>query len=78
MSTKPQKRFSLSDPSAMPFNRGNYLWVGIGVALLVLGYLLLLQPGHFVDSKEFSLALYVAPWVILGGFGSLIYAILRR
>jgi len=35
-------------------------------------------PGHFVDAREFSPALYIAPVVIMGGFGTLIYAILKR
>ncbi|MCX7607213.1 MAG: DUF3098 domain-containing protein [Bacteroidia bacterium] len=64
--------------SSMPFERGNYRWLLVGSLLLLIGYALLMQPDTFVDSREFSLALYVAPWVILGGFGTLIYAILKR
>jgi len=62
----------------MPFRRPNYRLLAIGAALLVLGYGLLLVPNRFVDSRIFSVALYVAPWVILGGIGTLLYAILRR
>lgn len=65
-------------PSDMPFTMENYRWLLIGVALLVVGYVGLLIPGDFVDSKSFSVALYVAPWFILGGFLSLIYAILKK
>jgi len=64
--------------SPMPFRRPNYRLLAIGAALLVLGYGLLLVPNRFVDSRIFSVALYVAPWVILGGIGTLLYAILRR
>lgn len=64
--------------SDMPFTRANYRWLLIGTALLIGGYAGLLIPGEFVDSKQFSFALYVAPWLILGGFLTLIYAILKR
>jgi hypothetical protein len=50
----------------------------VGVVLLLIGYSLLLVPSHFVDAKVFSPALYIAPVVIMGGFGTLIYAILKR
>ncbi len=62
----------------MPFRRQNYRLLGIGAALLVLGYALLLVPNRFVDSRTFSVALYVAPWVILGGIATLLRAILRQ
>lgn len=69
----------LTNPAAdMPFSRANYRWLLIGVVLLIGGYAGLLIPGDFVDSKEFSFALYVAPWLILGGFFTLIYAILKK
>lgn len=64
--------------SEMPFTRANYHWLIIGVVMLIIGYIGLLIPAHFVDSKQFSVALYVAPWFILGGFGTLIYAILKK
>ncbi len=75
----PSKR-TVSSPrsEAMPFRRQNYQLLGIGVLMLLIGYSLLLVPGQFVDSREFSPALYIAPVVIMGGFGTLIYAILRR
>lgn len=63
---------------AMPFRRPNYLLLGAGATLLLIGYSLLLVPAHFVDAKEFSPALYIAPVVIMGGFGTLLYAILKR
>lgn len=62
----------------MPFRRLNYLLLAVGAVLLLIGYSLLLVPAHFVDAKEFSPALYIAPVVIMGGFGTLLYAILKR
>jgi len=87
--TKTQKEKTRKAPSAgkttppsaieaMPFRQQNYRLLGIGVVLLLIGYSLLLVPGHFVDAREFSPALYIAPVVIMGGFGTLIYAILKR
>jgi hypothetical protein len=78
MSTPEKKQVRVSQESAMPFTRANYMLLIAGALLLLIGYALLLQPGRYVDAREFSLALYVAPWVILGGFGLLIYAVLRR
>lgn len=78
MKATQEKPAAKQETSPMPFTRSNYLWLLRGAAILALGYALLLVPGEFVDSKEFSVALYVAPWVILGGFGVLFYAILKR
>nr|BAL57460.1 hypothetical protein HGMM_F50F04C23 [uncultured Bacteroidetes bacterium] len=77
MTTK-EKKPSRPEQEAMPFTRANYRLLVIGALILVVGYALLLQPANFVDSKVFSVALYVAPWVILGGIGTLIYAILKK
>ncbi len=76
--TQEKSAAKSQETSAMPFTRANYRWLLRGAAVLVLGYALLLVPGEFVDSKEFSVALYVAPWVIVAGFGLLLYAILKR
>jgi hypothetical protein len=67
-----------SDQEAMPFQRKNYRLLILGSLLLILGYALLQAPSHFVDAREFSLALYVAPVVITGGFGVLLYAIIAK
>ncbi|MGQ9864028.1 MAG: DUF3098 domain-containing protein [Bacteroidia bacterium] len=68
---KPNK----SGSDSLPFGRKNFLWMGLGGVTLIVGYALLWQP-HFTDAKEFSLALYVAPWVILAGVSLLIYSTL--
>ncbi|MCS7188228.1 MAG: DUF3098 domain-containing protein [Bacteroidia bacterium] len=75
-----EKKRGIKEPetSAMPFRKGNYRLLIIGVLILLMGYALLLQPAQFVDSRMFSAALYIAPWVIVGGFGILIYAILKK
>lgn len=62
----------------MPFRPQNYRLLAAGAVLLAVGYALLLVPDRFVDSRSFSVALHVAPWIILGGLGTLLYAILRR
>ncbi len=80
--TQPTSAVKATRPTpaaeAMPFRRPNYLLLGVGAILLLIGYSLLLVPAHFVDAKEFSPALYIAPVVIIGGFGTLLYAILKR
>ncbi len=75
---KPKTEPSTKSAPDMPFMRRNYVWLFIGVAILLAGYVGLLFPGEFVDSKQFSFALYVAPWLIVGGFMTLIYAILKK
>lgn len=69
------------DKFAIP--RENVLYLIIGLALMVVGYLLLLGGG--ADSPEvFSYALfsfsrmYVAPLLILGGFVLELAVLLRR
>lgn len=64
-----------SKPDSLPFGRKNFIWMSIGGLTLLGGYALLWQP-HFTDAKEFSLALYVAPWVILAGVSILVYSTL--
>lgn len=50
-----------------PLNKGNIRMVVLGVSILLVGNVLLVQD-HFVDVKEFSIPLYVAPVVLLLGF----------
>ncbi len=80
--TQPTSAVKATRPApaaeVMPFRRLNYLLLAVGAILLLIGYSLLLVPAHFVDAKEFSPALYIAPVVIMGGFGTLLYAILKR
>lgn len=56
----------------------NYILLGIGAGLLFLGFFLMSLDTEFVDATKFSIALHVAPVVIMLGFGEIIYAILYR
>ena len=58
----------------MVFRRENYLLLLLGLALIVVGYVVMR-----VDNQvEGFLSLYVAPVLILGGYLEIIYAILKR
>lgn len=72
-----QKKSSLkeSTPVVLPFGRMNYILLGIGVAVIALGFLLM-SLDDFVDARQFSISLYVAPFVVVAGFVEIIYAIL--
>lgn len=68
---------------AMPFGRDNYLWVLIGLAFLVAGFLLMIGGGSD-DPDVFNEAIFsfrritLAPILVLIGFGVEIYAIMKK
>lgn len=62
----------------IPFGRRNYIIIGGGVAVLVLGFLLMAADTEFVDSTKFSLSLWVAPIVLVLGFVAIGFGILYR
>ncbi len=67
----------VSAPPELPFTRKNYILVGIGFGLILLGFILMASE-NFIDATKFSLSLYVSPFLIIGGFAEIIYAILVR
>ena len=63
-----------------PFGPKNWLFLAIFTGIIVLGFTLMaLESGKgFIDAKEFSISLYVSPFLIIGGFAGIIYAILLK
>jgi len=58
----------------MVFQRRNYLLLILGIALVVVGYVVMRMENE-VDG---FISLYVAPLMILGGYLEIIYAIMWR
>ena len=71
------------DQATFAFARKNYLFMGIGILLLIIGFALLAGGGSS-DPKEFNEAIFdsqrlvVAPLFMLAGFVVEIYAIMYR
>jgi hypothetical protein len=69
--------------NAFPFERRNYLFFLMGIALLVVGYLLM-SGGGVEDPNEFSEAIFsarritIAPLTVMAGYGIIFYSILKR
>ena len=61
----------------MSFTRKNYILLIIGILVIFFGFFLLSLDG-FVDAQKFSISLYIAPFVIVGGFVEIVYAIMYR
>ncbi len=67
----------------LAFQRENYIYMFIGLGLLVLGFLLMIGGGSDTTTK-FSPAIFdfrrltLAPLLILAGYGMEIYAIMKR
>ena len=55
-----------SGKNILPFAKKNYLIMGAGVCLVLLGYFVM-NTEKFVDATKFSLSLYVCPFLILAG-----------
>lgn len=79
------KRGSSDDqPVEMLFKRKNYILVGVGIVLIALGFLLMSggkmpSPEVWDESIIYSpLRTIVAPIVILGGLGVVLYSIFKK
>jgi hypothetical protein len=67
----------------MPFGRSNYMWVLIGLAFLLVGFLLMIgggsdNPDVFNEGMFSFRRLTLAPIMILIGFGIQFYAIMKK
>ena len=66
------------------FSKENYIWLGVGIALLVVGYLLMSGGGsdnqnEFRADQLFSARrITLAPITVLAGYGTILYAILKK
>lgn len=70
------------DKRNFAFDRINFILLAVGMAVVIIGFLLMSGPGSTADVYEpdiFSVRrIKVAPVVCLLGFVSMIYAIVRR
>jgi len=63
------------------FGKKNFIWIGISVALIIIGFVLM-SGGGSVDGVSFNPAIFntqrivIAPLVTMIGFGLMIYGIL--
>ncbi len=66
----------------LAFDKRNFILLAIGMAVVIIGFLLMTGPGSSVDKFEpdiFSVRrIRVAPIVCLAGFLFMIYAVLRK
>ncbi len=60
------------------------MWLGIGIVLLIIGYLLMSgggseNPNEFHADQIFSARrITLAPITVLAGYGTILYAILKK
>ncbi len=60
-----------------PLKKANVLIIAAGVVLLIIGNIILASE-PFIDIKNYSNALYVAPWVLMAGFVTIAIGILYK
>jgi hypothetical protein len=66
------------------FNKNNYLWMGIGIAIVLLGFLLMAggkssDPNVFNEDEVYSFRrITLAPILIIAGLMVEVYAIMKR
>ena len=70
--------------SNFAFSKSNYILLGVGVVLLVTGFLLMSgggsdDPTVFNADEIFSFRrISLAPLTVLAGYGTILYAILKK
>lgn len=68
----------------MTLTSRNYILMLIGFGIVVLGFILMMGGGSSNPTEEFNYEMFnfrritLAPILVLGGFGFLIYAIMSR
>ena len=77
------KNKEMSGDDQLSFTKTNYIFLGVGFLLVVLG-LILMSGGGSDDPTVFSDAIFdmrrltIAPIVILSGYGVVLYAIMKK
>ena len=70
------------DRKKFAFDKMNYIWLAAGMAVVIIGFLLMTGPSSTPDHFEpdiFSVRrIKVAPLICLAGFVSIIYAVVRK
>ena len=70
------------DKRNFAFDRVNYILLAVGMAVVIIGFLLMTGPSSTPDHFEpdiFSVRrIKVAPLICLAGFVSIIYAVVRK
>lgn len=56
------------------FSKDNYKWLFIGMAMIVLGFILMSGTEDILDFRKITLA----PIVVLAGFATVTFAILKK
>ena len=70
--------------SNFAFSKENYIWLCVGIVLLVVGYVLMSgggsdNPNEFHADQIFSARrITLAPISVLAGYGTILYAILKK
>lgn len=75
--TQKSRSSQTETPAHLPFERMNYILLIVGVLIIGFGFFLMSLDG-FVDATQFSVSLYIAPVVVVGGFIEIIYAIMYK
>lgn len=76
------KNTTTTSADGFAFTRTNYMWLIAGMGILVIGYILM-SGGKSEDPNVFSEAIFnfrritLAPIVVLTGYGTIFYAILK-
>jgi hypothetical protein len=71
------------DKKQLAFGKENFILLAISVAIIIIGFVLL-SGGKTTEETGFDPAifntrrLWIAPIVIMGGFGLIIYSILKK
>jgi len=63
-----------SKPVHFVFDKSNYRWMLISMAMVVIGFLLMTGDTDIYDTRK----IVIAPIVVLAGFGVGFYAILKK
>ena len=70
--------------SNFAFSKENYIWLCVGIVLLIVGYVLMSgggsdNPNEFHADQIFSARrITLAPITVLVGYGTILYAILKK
>lgn len=74
MAQKNQTKTSAERSNEMAFTKKNYQLLLISIAVVALGFILMMGTTDIYDTRK----TLIAPMVVLAGFGFGIYAIMKR